>query len=246
MPEGPSIVILKQAILSFIGGRIVNATGSTAKITREDVAGKKLIDIKTWGKHLLLCLPDFTIRIHLLMFGSYRINEVKQNAVPKLQLHFSRNRSVAFYACSVQRIDVPLDDIYDWESDVMSVAWSVRKAMKKLKQIPDVRVCDALLDQQIFSGVGNIIKNEVLFRIRVHPLSRTGKLPVGKRRQLVQEAVHYSYQFLDWKEKGQLKKNWLAHTRKICPRDGHPLIKEYLGTTGRRSFYCKVCQILYE
>ena len=30
-------------------------------------------------------------------------------------------------------------------------------------------VCDALLDQTVFAGVGNIIKNEVLFRTGVHP-----------------------------------------------------------------------------
>ncbi|MER3465444.1 MAG: endonuclease, partial [Chitinophagaceae bacterium] len=39
-------------------------------------------------------------------------------------------------------------------------------------------VNDALLDQEIFSGVGNIIKNEVLYRIEVHPLSTIGALPL--------------------------------------------------------------------
>ena len=246
MPEGPSLVILKEAIQSFIGSKIVDVKGTSTKIARTDVVGKKIVDVKTWGKHLLLCLPDFTIRIHLLMFGSYRINEEKENAVPKLQLFFSRKRSIAFYACAIQRIDAPLDNVYDWEADVMNVTWNNRKAIKKLKQVPDALVCDALLDQQIFSGVGNIIKNEVLFRIRVHPLSKTGKLPSQKRRQLVQEAVRYSYQFLKWKQEGQLKKNWLAHTRKICPRDHHLIIKKYLGKSRRRSFYCNVCQRLYE
>jgi hypothetical protein len=37
----------------------------------------------------------------------------------------------------------------------------------------------------IFAGVGNIIKNEVLFRIRVHPLSTVGALPPAKLRELV-------------------------------------------------------------
>ena len=184
MPEGPSLVILKAAIQSFIGSKIGDVKGTSTKITRTDVVGKKIVDVKTWGKHLLLCLPDLTIRIHLLMFGSCRINEEKENAVPKLQLFFSRKRSIAFYACAIQRIAAPLDNVYDWEADVMNVAWSNRKAIKKLKQVPDALVCDALLDQQIFSGVGNIIKNEVLFRIRVHPLSKTGKLPPKKEDSL--------------------------------------------------------------
>jgi endonuclease-8 len=246
MPEGPSIIILKESIQSFIGSKIVDVRGTSTKIAHADIVGNKIIDVKTWGKHLLLCLPDFTIRIHLLMFGSYRINEEKENKLPRLMLLFSRKRSIAFYACGVQRIDAPLDSVYDWEADVMSARWNNRKAIKKLKLIPDALVCDVLLDQQIFSGVGNIIKNEVLFRTHVHPLSKTGKLPPQKKRQLVQEAVHYSYQFLKWKQAGQLKKNWLAHTKKICPRDHHPIIKKYLGKSQRRSFYCEVCQRLYE
>jgi endonuclease-8 len=246
MPEGPSLVILKEAIQSFIGSKILDAQGVSKKFTADDAITKKIIDIKTWGKHLLICLPDFTIRIHLLMFGSYRINELKEDAVPKLILHFSKNRFIAFYACAVQRIDLPLNDVYDWESDVMNPAWNSRKAIKKLKQIPDAPVCDVLLDQQIFSGVGNIIKNEVLFRIRVHPLSKVGKLSPQKKRQLVQEAVRYSFDFLEWKKEGKLKRNWLAHTKKVCPRDHQPLVKKYLGKNQRRSFYCKKCQLLYK
>ena len=40
----------------------------------------------------------------------------------------------------------------------------------------------------VFAGVGNIIKNEVLFRIGVHPLSTPGALPAAKRNALVREA----------------------------------------------------------
>jgi endonuclease VIII len=246
MPEGPSLVILKDEIKSFVDSKVVDAKVNSKNIACTDIVGKKITAIKTWGKHLLLCLPDFTIRIHLLMFGSYRINEEKDNAIPRLQLFFARKRSIAFYACAVRRIDEPLDIIYDWEADVMNVNWNNRKALKKLRQIPETLVCDALLDQQIFSGVGNIIKNEVLFRIRVHPLSKLGKLPAQKLRQLVEETVRYCYQFFEWKKRGQLKRNWLAHTKKICPRDHVQFIKEHLGKSRRRTFYCDVCQRLYE
>ncbi|MGJ9419020.1 hypothetical protein ACHAC9_14805 [Massilia sp. CMS3.1] len=38
-----------------------------------------------------------------------------------------------------------------------------------------------LLDQDIFSGVGNVIKNEVLFRIRVHPPRPSAPCPRPNR-----------------------------------------------------------------
>jgi endonuclease VIII len=106
-------------------------------------------------------------------------------------------------------------------------------------------VCDALPDQDIFAGVGNIIKNEVLFRIKVHPESDVTKLPPAKLNALVKEASVYSFQFLQWKKDLVLKKHCLAHAKKICPRDHIPFIKKHLGKTKRPSFYCTECQQLY-
>jgi endonuclease-8 len=74
-------------------------------------------------------------------------------------------------------IEGDLNGIYDWSADVMNENWDAAKARKKLRAIPKTLVCDALLDQTIFAGVGNIIKNEVLFRIKVHPKTRVGNLP---------------------------------------------------------------------
>lgn len=127
----------------------------------------------------------------------------------------------------------------------MSSSWDPAKAKSKLKEKKGIIVCDALLDQHIFSGVGNIIKNEVLFRIKVHPESEVTKLPPRKLNELIKEAKVYSFQFLQWKKDFVLKKHWLAHTKKTCPRDHIPFVKKHLGKTHRRSFYCTKCQHLY-
>jgi endonuclease-8 len=243
MPEGPSIVILKEAVKSFTGKKVIEASGNTKIIDTALLKGKKIIDFKSWGKHFLICFDDFTIKIHLMLFGSYRINERKE-AAPRLSLKFAKGE-LNFYGCSVRIIEEPLDDIYDWSADVMNEAWDEKKALKKLKEQPETLVCDALLDQQIFAGVGNIIKNEVLFRIKVHPESKVGKLPAKKLKEFVREAVVYSFDFLEWKKEFTLKAHWLAHTKKICPRDHAGFIKKHLGKTNRRSFFCTVCQVLY-
>lgn len=244
MPEGPSIVLLKEAVQSFIGKRIRTATGNSKKIDFKKIEGNRIVDFKSWGKHFLICFPDFTLKIHLMMFGSYRINERKDSA-PRLCLTFSKNRELNFYACAVSMLQQPLDEIYDWSADVMNKKWDSKAAMQKLKAHPHMMICDALLNQEIFSGVGNIIKNEVLFRIKIHPESLLGKLPVAKHKELVKQAVVYSYQFLNWKREFTLKQHWQAHTKKICPRDDVPFKKQYLGKTNRRTFFCVVCQKHY-
>jgi endonuclease-8 len=156
-----------------------------------------------------------------------------------------RNGIIFFYTCSVRIIEGDLVKLYDWTADVLSDKWNPRKAKKKLRMLPGEMVCDALLEQDIFSGVGNIIKNEVLFRIRMHPESRIGAIPPRKLTELVNEARNYSFDFLKWKKAFVLKKHWLAHTKKICPRCNLPLIKKYTGKRKRRSFFCSNCQVKY-
>ena len=243
MPEGPSLVIAKELMLPFKGKKIKAVTGNT-KIGKERLLNKKLLDIRTWGKHFLFCFNGFTVRVHFLMFGTYYINDTK-DAVPRLSMQFAKGE-INLYTCAVKLIEEPLDEIYDWSADVLSDTWDEKAARKKLKAMPNLLVTDVLLDQTIFSGVGNIIKNEVLYRIRVHPRSSVGSLPPRKLTELIREARNYSFDFLKWKKEYTLKKHWLVHTKKTCQRDGDKINKEYLGTTGRRTFFCNSCQKHYE
>ncbi len=242
MPEGPSIVILKELVQSFKGKTILKVSGNS-KLDIQSLEGQTITDFKSWGKHFLICLNDFTVRIHFMLFGSYRINE-KKDSPPRLSLQFEEGE-LNFYTCSVQFIETDLNEIYDWSADVMNLNWDAKKAKQKLKARPEMLVCDALLDQHIFAGVGNIIKNEVLFRIKVHPESTIGKLPARQLKALLEEAVKYSFDFLEWKKEYTLRAHWLAHAKKICPRDQVPFIKKHLGKTNRRTFFCNKCQVLY-
>lgn len=242
MPEGPSIVILKELVEEFEGKKVIAVSGNT-KVDFSRAEGQTVIVFKSWGKHFLICFNGFTIRIHFMLFGSYRINERKES-VPRLSLAFA-DGELNFYACSVKLLEGDANALYDWSEDVMNDEWNPKKAIAKLKKVPDKLVCDALLEQDIFSGVGNIIKNEVLYRIMVHPESATGKLPAKKLKEMVDEARIYSFQFLEWKKKYELKKHWLAHTKKTCKRCDLPIIKKVTGVKKRRSFFCTNCQKLY-
>lgn len=243
MPEGPSIIILKEAVEGFKGKKVADIASSDAKFPAEEFAGKKVIDFKSWGKHFLICFKDATIRIHFLLFGSYSINE-ERKVSPRLHLGFN-NGYINFYTSSMQILRDPLDEVYDWSADIMSEEWNAAAARKKIRAQPHDMICDVLLNQQIFSGSGNIIKNEVLFRTYTHPESITGNIPPAQINKILREVVRYSFEFLDQKKEGTLKKNWQAHTKKICPRCDIPFIKKQTGKGKRRSFFCTNCQHQY-
>jgi endonuclease-8 len=243
MPEGPSIVILREQVAPFCGKTVLDV-GGNSRLDLQRMRRRRVREFRSWGKHFLICFAGFALRIHFMLFGSYRINERRESA-PRLTMSF-RNGELNFYACSLKFIDGDLDAVYDWSADVMAEEWNPRAARRKLKSQPDVLVADALLDQSIFAGVGNIIKNEVLFRIRVHPETRVGDLPPRKLGDLIREARAYSFDFYRWKKDFVLKRHWQVHAKKLCPRCGRRLaFRAALGARRRRSFFCAHCQTRY-
>lgn len=244
MPEGPSIVILREEAARFAGRKVLRVSGnSTQDIGR--MRNRKVLAVRSWGKHFLLEFAGFSLRIHFMLFGSYRINAGKA-APPRLSLGFSKGEVLNFYACSVRFVEGDLDDSYDWSADVMAGGWDAAAARRKLRARPQALAADALLDQDVFAGVGNIIKNEVLHRIRVHPESRIGALPPRKLAELVAQARDYSFDFYRWKKAHVLKKHYQVHTKTSCPRDDTPLsYRKHLGQAQRRAFWCDACQRLY-
>ncbi len=242
MPEGPSIVLLREEAMRFRHRTVRRVEGDSRQDIRRMV-GRRVLDVRSWGKHFLLAFSGFSLRVHLMMFGSCRIDEPKDRP-PRLALHFDKG-SLYFYACSVRFIEGPLAAAYDWRADVMSPDWDPALARRKLRSAPEALACDALLDQDVFAGVGNIIKNEVLFRIRVHPCTRVGDLPPRKLAQLVAQARAYSFDFLEWKRQFVLRRHWQVHRRRECPECGRHLELAHLGTRQRRTFWCGHCQARY-
>jgi endonuclease-8 len=242
MPEGPSIVILKEEVKQFTGKKVQAVSGNTS-VDIERLKGKTIKEFKTWGKHFLICFEGFTVKIHMLMFGTYRVNERKETK-PRLSMVFSKGE-LNFYTCSVKILEGDINLYYNWSEDVMNEDWNPKKASQSLEKLPNEMICDALLDQNIFAGVGNIIKNEVLYRCRIHPESLVGKIPFDHLTEVISECSVYSFEFLYWKKKYELKKHWQAYTKKVCLRCNLPMQRKHTGNRNRRSFFCSNCQNLY-
>ncbi len=64
MPEGPSILILKEAVRVFAGHNVLSSKGSTNKVDFARLNAAKVLSFKSWGKHFLICFKHFTVRIH--------------------------------------------------------------------------------------------------------------------------------------------------------------------------------------
>jgi endonuclease-8 len=200
--EGPSLVILMEDLAPFLGKKVVQASGVYPQAPL--LVQQTLREAKSWGKHALLFFDDCILRIHFLLFGSYIINKEKEGRVPKLKLQFESG-TVNFHACAIRSVSEQEIAAYDWSVDLMSPAWDARHVEELVMAQGSRPICDVLMDQDIFAGLGNIIKNEVLFLLKLHPDTPTSSLNAGMRRRLVQEVRDYSLQFYRWKKAGELK-----------------------------------------
>lgn len=241
MPEGPSLYIAREEMQEAIGKKVLTVEGNS-RMPIQELKGQVLKDIGMWGKHLLLFFPKQVVKIHFMLWGSYSVNTPKENRAIRLALKFS-NITIYFYACSIKFLaEEHIEELYDWSVDVMSFSWDPQSAFKKIKMQPNEMVCDVLMDQNIFSGVGNIIKNEVLFNLRMLPQRKVSSLSDQMINILIAETHQYTWQFYEWKKNYELKKHWQIMRKKICPLCFGLVTREETGKRKRLSHYCKHCQ----
>ena len=83
------------------------------------------------------------------------------------------------------------------------------------------------------------MKNEVLFNIRRHPLTKLSHIPRKDWPKLA-EAVHdYCWNFYKWKKKYELRRHWQVYKKWKCPLCQESLVREKDGRLQRKSFFCE-------
>ena len=100
------------------------------------------------------------------------------------------------------------------------------------------------MNQEIFSGVGNIIRNEALYRAGIHPLSVTGKIPAAKITKLIKEVVNYARLFYDALETKGKKVTFAVYQQEYAA-DGSEVTMKILPKSKRKIFYSEHKQKMY-
>lgn len=241
MPEGPAILHLRNKLLVF-KGKVVKEAGGYGKMKTDWIKGEKLKDILTWGKHLLFVFKKGIIRVHLGLFGDVVINERKKSNA-SFFLHFP-NGEINGYVVRAQTLEKSLDDTYDWRIDILSDKFDKAYVKTLLKKKADKTIDDVLMDQDIFSGVGNKIRNESLYRAGIHPMSITGKIPAARITKLINEVVNYAKIFYKNLEKNDVHDNFHVYKQEYAT-DGSEVTMKVLPKTKRKIYFSEHKQVLY-
>lgn len=249
--EGPSLLIASEQLIVFKGEKVNIVSGNT-KIGKERLLHQEVIDIFSWGKHLVFQFDTFAIRIHFLLFGTYEatINNVvvtgdyQRTKEPRLEMDFA-NGNVKLFNCSIKVFEIEnFKSTYDFSQSIMSSLFDEKIAFKKIKDQAEETIDDVLLDQDIFAGVGNIIKSEVLFLAKINPHTIIKTLSAEKLQQLIHITKTFSLQFYEWKKQFILRKNLQIYRKNACQICGGKVIREKTGKRARWSYYCPIDQTL--
>ena len=251
--EGPSLYLAANQLRPFKGKTVLSVSGNT-KIEKERILNKKVKNIFAWGKHLVIQFDDFALRTHFLLFGSFEATvndspltgDYRRSYAPRLQLDFE-NGTIRLFNCSVKFLETGnAKASYDFRIDIMSPKWDADKALEATSSKANAEIADILLDQNIFAGVGNIIKNEVLWRVRIHPETKVKDIAPSELKILIAEAKKFSLLFYKWRKVFSLRKHLDIYQKSICPRCGAKVKREKTGKRNRISHFCPVCQIRAE
>ncbi len=247
--EGPSLRLAKEQLKPFKRKQILSVSGNT-KIGKERLEHETVRDIFSWGKHLVFQFDTFGFRVHFLLFGTFEATvdglsvtgDYKRARVPRLALSFE-NGHVEMYNCSIKYIESKkIKDEYDFTIDIMSPKWDPIGAYKHIRAFSDEEISDVLLDQGIFAGVGNIIKNEVLSLVYLRPTTKISTLSPKKLKEVIEKTHAFSLQFYKWRKKFVLRKNLKIHRRGTCPHCDAKIVREKTGKRDRWAYYCLHCQ----
>lgn len=247
--EGPSLAIAEEQLQPFCGKKILSVAGNTS-LEKEKFVGEEIKNIFSWGKHLIFQFESYGLRVHFLMFGSYAATvegmsvtgDYKKTQVPRLSLVFE-NGHIDIYSCSIKIIEESdIHSTYDFSRNIMSTKWNSDTALEKILVTPNEQICDVLLDQEIFAGVGNIIKNEVLWLIKIHPQTLVSSLSKDALKLAIDETKKYSMNFYTWKKEYTLKAHFQIYRKKVCARCETEIIRAKTGERERWTYYCPNCQ----
>ncbi|HSE64211.1 MAG TPA: DNA-formamidopyrimidine glycosylase family protein [Thermoanaerobaculia bacterium] len=262
MPEGNTIHRLAGEQTRDFAGRIVRARSPQGRFAREArrLDRRGFVRAEAYGKHLFQHWESGRIvHVHLGMAGwFYRTEGSAARARPSVRLRLSASPVtldlIGPPTCELvgeaERLSIlarlgpdPLRDDADPEA--------VREALAKRPQRP---IGDALLDQRVIAGAGNIYRTEALFLTGIHPLRPSGRVSSEEfsalwetLRALMRRGVTEGTVTVDASETPHPKSvraaeddDFYVYGQATCRRCG-ARIRE-IPLSGRRMFACPTCQ----
>jgi endonuclease-8 len=244
MPEGDALHRIAVRLQPLVGDRVEaespHPRGQATGVARV-VDGHVLESVEAVGKHLLLRFDGgIVLRSHLRMNGRWGLQRrgAPRRGSPWLVLR-GREWEARQWNGPVLVLDTrPVRRLGD---DLLAEATEVADVVSRLRGSDPTRlVGEALLDQHLVAGIGNMWLAESLWNARLSPWRRL--------REVTDEELTAT---LAWAQQqmrasvagARLRKAVYRRPGRPCPRCGTPVSSRGLGESNRTAYWCPTCQL---
>lgn len=274
MPEGDTIFRAARTLKRALSGQVVTRFETVLpqlQRVHDDapITGRTIEDVSASGKWMTIRFSgDLLLLTHMLMSGSwhiYRPGEAWQRSRYDMRIAIGTEvfEAIAF--------KVPVAEFHTAESlarrpafadlgpDVLSSNFDEQQAIANLRAQADSEVAEALLNQHVMAGIGNVYKSEVCFACRVNPFRKIATLVdqelkclVAAARKLMSsnvinnsDAAVVSYPgFRRTTRRADPGERLWVYGRhgSPCRRCGTPIERRKQGPSARITFWCPGCQ----
>jgi endonuclease-8 len=248
MPEGDTVFHTAATLRQALAGKTLTRCDiRVPRFAAVDLTGQIVDDVLSRGKHLFIRVGTVSIHSHLKMDGSWRVSSRAADHRTRIILEAGDVRVVG--------VDLGLLEILDRADDLSAVAhlgpdplgddWDAGAAARNLSADPDRPIGEALLDQRVMAGIGNVYRNELCFVSGYLPTTPVGA--VGDPLRLVTRARD-----MLWANKSRWNRCTTGDTRpgrqlwvygragQECRRCGTLIASDDTGE--RVAYWCPACQ----
>lgn len=250
MPEGDTVFRTAAALRKALEGKtLTRCDVRVPRYATVDLTGERVDEVLSRGKHLFIRVGPASIHSHLKMDGKWRIGASAPRPGHKIRILLQAGgvtaAGVDLGILEILDRDTDMDVVAHLGPDLLGPDWDPERAAANLTEDPDRPLAQALLDQRVMAGVGNVYCNELCFLFGRLPTSPVGTLKDPQR--LVARARD-----MLWANRSRWNRTTTGNTRPgeelwVYGRGGEPCRR--CGTqiqrdenTERISYWCPACQ----
>ncbi|HVV38122.1 MAG TPA: DNA-formamidopyrimidine glycosylase family protein [Acidimicrobiales bacterium] len=253
MPEGDTIARAAASLREWLVGREISAVDArdVAVAQRaEKLVGQRVDAVDARAKHLLITVGDLVVHSHMRITGSWHVYSrgdrwrYRHDAM-RLVLEAGDRQAVCFNAPVVRVLPrrelATIPGLATLGPDILTGLDPATAAARFDAVDPATPMGDALLDQRVISGLGNIWRCETLWAQRVHPRTPVGAVDRSTREALVRTAAGLMQASVapgNHRPRAEVYKR----SGRPCGRCGTAIVSERMGRDNRTAYWCPNCQ----
>jgi endonuclease-8 len=216
---------------------------AAAERVAERLDGKRLVGVEAVGKNLFLRFDGgLVLRSHLRMSGRWQVRargSARRRGRPWLVLA-GREQEAVLWNGPVLELSYGGTKSPRVGPDILAEPPDFAAMVANLRgQHPGREVGDALLDQRLVAGIGNVWKAESLWRAELSPWLPLGETADDELERALREAARLMRASLEGEpeERAVYRKSG-----RPCPRCGERIRSRGQGDDNRAAYWCPACQ----